>query len=113
MDESHALRTTDRAPDSRNTEAAVATIKAASRTVLLSGTPSLSRPYDLFRQVSDTTHIAARLVEGDRAHRSLSDPCRSYHAGAGVPCLAVCRWPRRAQEMPGGYHHALLNPKPT
>lgn len=57
MDESHALRTTDRAPDSRNTEAAVATIKAASRAVLLSGTPSLSRPYDLFRQVASPQQL--------------------------------------------------------
>ncbi len=52
VDESHTLRTTDRPPDSRITEAAVAAIKAAARAVLLSGTPSLSRPYDLFRQVA-------------------------------------------------------------
>lgn len=61
MDESHALRTTDRAPDSRNTEAAVATIKAASRAVLLSGTPSLSRPYDLFRQVASPQRLNSPL----------------------------------------------------
>lgn len=52
VDESHTLRTTDRPPDSRITEAAVAAVRAAARAVLLSGTPSLSRPYDLFRQVA-------------------------------------------------------------
>ncbi len=51
VDESHSLRTTDKAPDSRNTEAAAAAVKVAQRAVLLSGTPSLSRPFDLFRQV--------------------------------------------------------------
>lgn len=51
VDESHTLRTQDRAPDARHTEAAAAAVKAAARAVLLSGTPSLSRPYDLHRQV--------------------------------------------------------------
>ncbi len=46
------MRTQDRPPDSRNTEAAVAAVREAARAVLLSGTPSLSRPYDLFRQVA-------------------------------------------------------------
>ena len=71
MDESHALRTTDRAPDSRNTEAAVATIKAASRAVLLSGTPSLSRPYDLFRQVASPLNSSIHYWE------LLTYPCSS------------------------------------
>jgi SNF2 family DNA or RNA helicase len=52
MDESHNLRTTNsRGADSPHTEAAVAAGAAAGRLILLSGTPSLSRPYDLFRQV--------------------------------------------------------------
>lgn len=51
MDESHTLKTADRAPDSTNTEAAVAAVKAAQPAVLLTGTPSLSRPFDLYRQV--------------------------------------------------------------
>lgn len=51
VDESHTLRTTDKATGSKNTEAAIAAVKAAKRAVLLTGTPSLSRPYDLFRQV--------------------------------------------------------------
>lgn len=51
LDESHSLRTTDRAPDAPHTEAAAAAVRAAARAVLLSGTPSLTRPFDLFRQV--------------------------------------------------------------
>lgn len=51
LDESHTLRTTASAPDARHTEAAVAACKRAKRAFLLSGTPSLSRPFDLFRQV--------------------------------------------------------------
>lgn len=52
VDESHTLRTTSNAPDSRHTEAVVAACKRTQRAVLLSGTPSLSRPFDLFRQVT-------------------------------------------------------------
>jgi SNF2 family DNA or RNA helicase len=52
VDESHNLRTTNaRGTDAPHTEACVAAVKRAKRAVLLSGTPSLSRPYDLFRQV--------------------------------------------------------------
>ncbi|KAK9843831.1 hypothetical protein WJX81_008228 [Elliptochloris bilobata] len=51
VDESHSLRTVDRAAGAPTTEAAVAAVSAARRAVLLSGTPSLSRPFDLFRQV--------------------------------------------------------------
>ena len=50
VDESHSLRTVDRAAGAATTEAAVAAVAAARRAVLLSGTPSLSRPFDLFRQ---------------------------------------------------------------
>lgn len=52
MDESHTLRTGDKAPDSGHTEATVRAVKAAEVAVLLTGTPSLSRPFDLYRQVS-------------------------------------------------------------
>ena len=55
MDESHSLRTADRAPDSRNTEATAAAVKTSEVAVLLTGTPSLSRPFDLYRQVSMDT----------------------------------------------------------
>ena len=53
VDESHNLRTTNsRDADSPHTEAAAAALGRARRAVLLTGTPSLSRPYDLFRQVA-------------------------------------------------------------
>ncbi|KAK9844937.1 hypothetical protein WJX74_008894 [Apatococcus lobatus] len=50
-DESHTLRTSNRAPDARHTEAVASVVKRATRAIFLSGTPSLSRPFDLFRQV--------------------------------------------------------------
>ncbi|GFH17530.1 uncharacterized protein HaLaN_14188, partial [Haematococcus lacustris] len=52
IDESHNLRTTTtRNKDAPHTEACTAAATRAKRAVLLSGTPSLSRPYDLYRQV--------------------------------------------------------------
>lgn len=52
VDESHNLRTTtSRDHDSPHTEACVSVVKRARRAVLLTGTPSLARPFDLFRQV--------------------------------------------------------------
>ena len=51
-DESHTLRTTKRPPDALHTEALAATARRATRAVFLSGTPSLNRPFDLFRQAS-------------------------------------------------------------
>ena len=50
-DESHTLRTSNRAPDARHTEAVASAVKRATHAIFLSGTPSLSRPFDLFRQV--------------------------------------------------------------
>jgi SNF2 family DNA or RNA helicase len=52
-DESHVLRTTSGRSNTENarTEACLRAIERARRAVLLSGTPSLSRPFDLFRQV--------------------------------------------------------------
>ena len=50
-DESHTLRTTAALPDARHTEAVASAARAARRVIFLSGTPALSRPYDLFRQV--------------------------------------------------------------
>ena len=49
--ESHTLRTSNKPPDALHTEAVVCCLKLARRAVLLTGTPSLSRPFDLFRQV--------------------------------------------------------------
>ena len=50
-DESHTLRTSEKPPDARHTEAAVSAVRRSKRAVFLTGTPSLSRPFDLFRQV--------------------------------------------------------------
>ena len=52
-DESHMMRTHNKAPDAAFTEAAAAIGRRADRLLLLSGTPSLNRPFDLFRQVMD------------------------------------------------------------
>lgn len=49
-DESHMMRTQNRAPDAFFTEVAAAVGHRATRLLLLSGTPSLNRPFDLFRQ---------------------------------------------------------------
>jgi hypothetical protein len=49
--ESHTLRTSNKPPDALHTEAVVCCLKLARRAILLTGTPSLSRPFDLFRQV--------------------------------------------------------------
>ena len=51
VDESHALCTTTRAADAQHTEAVCACAKAARHVILLSGTPSLRRPFQLWRQV--------------------------------------------------------------
>ncbi len=52
VDESHNLRTTNsRQQDAPHTEASCAAAGRAKRVIMLTGTPSLSRPYDLFRQV--------------------------------------------------------------
>lgn len=51
VDESHALRCTSRKYDCPQTEAAVSAVKKSKRAILLSGTPSLTKPLDLFKQV--------------------------------------------------------------
>ena len=53
-DESHSLRTSEKPPDARHTEAAVSAVRRSRRAIFLTGTPSLSRPFDLFRQVTPT-----------------------------------------------------------
>jgi hypothetical protein len=47
----------------------VAAAGAAPRVVLLSGTPSLSRPYDLFRQVDVLQPGMLGRTKEDFAHR--------------------------------------------
>jgi hypothetical protein len=51
-DESHMMRTHNKPPDAAFTEVVAAIGRRATRLLLLSGTPSLNRPFDLFRQVS-------------------------------------------------------------
>ena len=54
VDESHYLRTTNRREnDADTTESTVLAAKRAKRVIMLSGTPSLSRPFDLYRQVPE------------------------------------------------------------
>ena len=65
-DESHTLRTSNRAPDARHTEAVASVVKRAMRAIFLSGTPSLSRPFDLFRQASIPAawvHVASEPID--------------------------------------------------
>ena len=49
-DESHTMRTTLGRADSDLTEAAAALARGSMRAVLLTGTPSLNRPFDIYRQ---------------------------------------------------------------
>ena len=78
VDESHTLRTADRAPDSINTEAAVAAVKVAQAAVLLTGTPSLSRPFDLYRQVCTPS-----------LHLCQASDVKAIHAGPRVFNLSI------------------------
>lgn len=101
VDESHTLRTSDRPPDSRITEAAVATIRAAARAVLLSGTPSLSRPYDLFRQVP-SYYIFARFeaptcARAYNEHSPSDQPCTRQSNLNAVLCEALAKLIRHGQ----------------
>ena len=52
VDESHNIRSTQKKRDSKQTEAAKRVVAGAKRAILLTGTPSLSKPYDLFAQVN-------------------------------------------------------------
>lgn len=51
VDESHALRCSNAPSDCGATEAACSLARATRRVLMLSGTPSLNRPFDLYRQV--------------------------------------------------------------
>jgi SNF2 family DNA or RNA helicase len=53
VDESHKLRTPSQilGANSKETDAALHFVRKASRAILLSGTPMISRPYDVFNQV--------------------------------------------------------------
>eukprot|EP01018_Ginkgo_biloba_P023300 Gb_30392 [translate_table: standard] len=51
VDESHNLRCTKKFTESEETKAVLDVARTVKRVVLLSGTPSLSRPYDIFHQI--------------------------------------------------------------
>ena len=51
VDESHTLGSTVHATDSQQTEALAALARGVPHVLLLSGTPSLCRPFSLWRQV--------------------------------------------------------------
>ncbi len=94
VDESHALRTVDRAAGAPTTEAAVAAVAAARRAVLLSGTPSLSRPFDLFRQARRSARRAAAPLPGDAGSgaRSAARACGQERNSAFCsPCFDLSR----------------------
>ncbi|ELU01833.1 hypothetical protein CAPTEDRAFT_109109 [Capitella teleta] len=60
MDESHFLKNIKAV----RTQAAVTLLKAARRVILLSGTPALSRPQELFTQISSVDHkVFPRFME--------------------------------------------------
>jgi hypothetical protein len=59
----------------------VAAAGAAPRVILLSGTPSLSRPYDLFRQVDVLQPGILGRTKEDFAHRCGSGLCRRGRGG--------------------------------
>ena len=62
-DESHTLRTSEKPPDARHTEAAVSAVRRSRRAIFLTGTPSLSRPFDLFRQVCFASAVIGELPD--------------------------------------------------
>ena len=65
-DESHTLRTSEKPPDARHTEAAVSAVRRSRRAVFLTGTPSLSRPFDLYRQVR--LQVSQHVLYADPKH---------------------------------------------
>lgn len=97
--ESHTLRTSNKPPDALHTEAVVAAVKAARRAILLTGTPSLSRPFDLFRQVGVTGCTCCCALQ---AHGRLACTMCSQHAprasmpgvSGHVPIDLLLRWTR-------------------
>lgn len=82
VDESHTLRTTGAPFDAQHTEAVWAVGRGATRIVLLSGTPSLSKPFDLFRQIDV---LRPGLLGKDKFEFSANYcnrrvvPCYPYH----------------------------------
>lgn len=59
-DESHTMRTTKR-KESVLCNVAAAVVRRATRAVLMSGTPSLTRPFDIFAQVCGRSRVGRRV----------------------------------------------------
>lgn len=75
VDESHALKN----KASKRTQAVLPLLKTASRCILLSGTPALARPSELWPQISvlgdvwvDETGFYTKYVRGDKADENAS-----------------------------------------
>ena len=101
VDESHNVRSTKKPKDSKQTEAAAIMIRKVPRAILLSGTPSLSKPFDLFAQVDALSpgllgrskyEYANNYCEKTVIRRRIGHPVTNYSGG------------RRLEEL-----HLLLN----
>lgn len=97
------LRTSNKPPDAQHTEAVVSAVRRARRAVFLTGTPSLSRPYDLFRQVRrsfcSSYHFLVNLSSfepilsgGSCRVGSWARPQASKEGGGGIEslCCTLC-----------------------
>lgn len=82
FDESHKLTTSRSNKDPQQTKVCLALGRRAKRVVLLTGTPCLCRPFDLFNQV--------RPIDGGSELNMASavdfphDPCRWFHIASAV-----------------------------
>ena len=121
VDESHTLCSTARATDSQQTEAAANLVERVPHVLLLSGTPSLSRPFSLWRQVQMLRPGLRRLQVGvwqavlrQRPHLTRCRVAAGWRAeglGAPPPCGSAVmvrrrRWkssPSCLQSADGGY----------
>ncbi|EFJ17354.1 hypothetical protein SELMODRAFT_233770 [Selaginella moellendorffii] len=72
VDESHNIRCSKRPTDSEETTALMEVARAAPRAVFLSGTPSLSRPFDIFNQVNALC-IILRETTAAQSHHYFQD----------------------------------------
>ena len=79
VDESHVLTSTSRADDAAHTQAVAALGAAADHVLLLSGTPSLSKPFQMWRQVEI---VRPGLLGADKWAFGRAY-CTSVRSGAG------------------------------
>ena len=116
VDESHALRTARRDDgDTEQTSAVLSLVRACPRAVLCTGTPSLTKPYDLFNQVDA---LRPGLLGGSRrafAETYCDAPRAERPPGvcsAAAAAAARARGARPARDRTGGSRlqelHALL-----